>query len=356
MDSYTEAQFLAHNIHNHHNQHTHHQQQQQHNSGLLRFRSAPSSLFNELTQNTNDSSKVNGGDFSETYETKPDRLSSVYSSSASVVGSGSGGGEQSINQLPPQYPKQSNLNSPCSSIERSNSMDINLSSVSQGLNLNRQNSSPAGFFNHLNPPNGYTAARGLGNFRVGNVTNGDSTPRTSRLNMNHLPRIPEFVNENIKEASPDEVKYMANENDVGFDSSSPTGYSFVSWNDSNSDASQLSENGGLNERPALLAHHLSLPKTSTEMAAVEKLLHFQDVVPCKVRAKRGCATHPRSIAERMRRNRISERMRKLQELVPNMDKQTNTADMLDFAVDYIKNLQNQHKVRLSAILEQSAGV
>lgn len=44
---------------------------------------------------------------------------------------------------------------------------------------------------------------------------------------------------------------------------------------------------------------MSLPKTSAEMAAVEKLLHFQDVVPCKVRAKRGCATHPRSIAERV---------------------------------------------------------
>ena len=43
----------------------------------------------------------------------------------------------------------------------------------------------------------------------------------------------------------------------------------------------------------------------------------------------------------VRRTKISERMRKLQDLVPNMDKQTNTADMLDLAVDYIKELQNQ---------------
>nr|GFC37842.1 transcription factor bHLH130-like isoform X1 [Tanacetum cinerariifolium] len=43
----------------------------------------------------------------------------------------------------------------------------------------------------------------------------------------------------------------------------------------------------------------------------------------------------------VRRTRISERMRKLQELVPNMDKQTNTADMLDLAVDYIKELQKE---------------
>ncbi|XP_057829184.2 transcription factor bHLH130 isoform X2 [Cryptomeria japonica] len=87
-----------------------------------------------------------------------------------------------------------------------------------------------------------------------------------------------------------------------------------------------------------LTHQFSLPKSSSEMV-MEKLL--QDSIPCKIRAKRGCATHPRSIAERVRRTRISERMRKLQELVPNMDKQTNTADMLDEAVVYIKLLQRQ---------------
>lgn len=50
----------------------------------------------------------------------------------------------------------------------------------------------------------------------------------------------------------------------------------------------------------MLTHHLSLPKTSAEMATMEKLLHLQDSVPCKIRAKRGCATHPRSIAERVK--------------------------------------------------------
>ncbi|WJX43487.1 hypothetical protein P8452_30578 [Trifolium repens] len=72
---------------------------------------------------------------------------------------------------------------------------------------------------------------------------------------------------------------------------------------------------------------------------MEKIL--EDSVPCKIRAKRGFATHPRSIAERVRRTRISDRIRKLQELVPNMDKQTNTAEMLDEAVAYVKFLQNQ---------------
>jgi len=49
----------------------------------------------------------------------------------------------------------------------------------------------------------------------------------------------------------------------------------------------------------MLSHHLSLPKTSAEMITMEKLLQFPDSVPCKIRAKRGCATHPRSIAERV---------------------------------------------------------
>ncbi|KAL3641836.1 hypothetical protein CASFOL_012651 [Castilleja foliolosa] len=76
--------------------------------------------------------------------------------------------------------------------------------------------------------------------------------------------------------------------------------------------------------------------TDVEM---EKLL--EESVMCRTRAKRGCATHPRSIAERVRRTRISDRIRKLQDLVPNMDKQTNTADMLDEAVAYVKFLQQQ---------------
>ncbi|XP_010672727.3 transcription factor bHLH130 [Beta vulgaris subsp. vulgaris] len=342
MDSYIETQFLNHNHHQSNNNNSNN------TSGLLRFRSAPSSLFNEFTQNhdNNNSEKIMNDDCFDSYERKPQRLNSqsgYVSNSAQMVG---GVVEQSSSKLPPQYPKISSSSS--SAIERTNSMDFNLSSTRQGscgLNLNRQNSSPAGFFNHLNnTQNGYTIMMGLGNFRVGNTANGESSPRPSKLNLSHLPRIPELGNENVKETSPDDgVKFRDHDTDAEFDSS-PTGYSFVSWNDSGSDASHLSENGGLANRPGLLSHHLSLPKTSAEMAAVEKLMHFQDVVPCKVRAKRGCATHPRSIAERMRRNRISERMRKLQELVPNMDKQTNTADMLDFAVDYIKNLQNQHKI------------
>ncbi|KAL6899365.1 hypothetical protein ACP4OV_006023 [Aristida adscensionis] len=88
----------------------------------------------------------------------------------------------------------------------------------------------------------------------------------------------------------------------------------------------------------------AMASTALEMAGMDRYMQLQqDQVPFKVRAKRGCATHPRSIAERERRTRISEKLRKLQDLVPNMDKQTSTADMLDLAVEHIKGLQTQLK-------------
>jgi hypothetical protein len=77
----------------------------------------------------------------------------------------------------------------------------------------------------------------------------------------------------------------------------------------------------------------------TPAAAAPPSLNDDHYVQMRARAKRGCATHPRSIAERVRRTRISERMKKLQDLVPNMEKTTNTSDMLDETVEYVKSLQ-----------------
>ncbi|RDY07392.1 Transcription factor bHLH66, partial [Mucuna pruriens] len=80
----------------------------------------------------------------------------------------------------------------------------------------------------------------------------------------------------------------------------------------------------------------------------------------RVRARRGQATDPHSIAERvcfsdlirknvekiepiLRRERIAERMKALQELVPNANK-TDKASMLDEIIDYVKFLQLQVKI------------
>lgn len=84
------------------------------------------------------------------------------------------------------------------------------------------------------------------------------------------------------------------------------------------------------------------PPSSSAQASIDCMDgSAEDSVLCKTRAKRGCATHPRSIAERQRRIKISERMKKLQDLVPNLDKQANTAEMLDEVVEYVKLLQRQ---------------
>ncbi|KAI7983130.1 Transcription factor bHLH122 [Camellia lanceoleosa] len=245
---------------------------------------------------------------------------------------------------------------------------------SSNSNLIRHSSSPAGLFSHINNEHGYDVMRGMGNFGGGNGTNAEAwltSPSRLKRQMAFSSGPPSCsgpmapISENgskcMEISGPEHESFSEDHrNDRGYIAGFPIG----SWDDSailsNSFLKRLedddretfsdmnvSENqkvGGGNRAPTVLSHHLSLPTSSAELSAMEKLLQFQDTVPCKIRAKRGCATHPRSIAERVRRTRISERMRKLQELVPNMDKQTNTADMLDLAVDYIKDLQKQVKI------------
>uniref|UniRef100_A0A6N2LNM7 BHLH domain-containing protein n=1 Tax=Salix viminalis TaxID=40686 RepID=A0A6N2LNM7_SALVM len=60
-----------------------------------------------------------------------------------------------------------------------------------------------------------------------------------------------------------------------------------------------------------------------------------------VRARRGQATNSHSLAERVRREKISERMRMLQELVPGCNKITGKAVMLDEIINYVQSLQQQ---------------
>nr|CAB3458296.1 unnamed protein product [Digitaria exilis] len=224
-----------------------------------------------------------------------------------------------------------------------------------GTSLTRQSSSPAGFLDHLNMDNGYGAMLRAGmsmGFRDGSsaATADSLAGGGSRLKgqLSFSSRQGSLMSQ-ISEMDSEEVGGSSPEAAGGSRGYIP-GYSMGSgWEDS---SSLMSENlsGMKRPRDSLepgqngLTHQFSLPKTSSEMATIEKFLQFQDAVPCKIRAKRGCATHPRSIAERVRRTKISERIRKLQELVPNMDKQTNTSDMLDLAVDYIKDLQKQVKV------------
>lgn len=333
------------------NQHQHQQQQQQ-SSGLARYRSAPSSFLAALLDSNADNNSSSGDEsdafFSALMEAPPppqprdlnprsgDHHHQISNSSgmkredgayeSGVAGSYSVGMEHHVDVR---------------SREENGSRS----------NLLRQSSSPAGFFN------GFGVMGEAGNYRVHNPAEDSSSAGGLSSSMNlssaassssrFMPSIPETGNENA--FSPENGR-LRNEAAFPHDSWNETPFNsskrnrdgdlkmFSNFNgleDQNGDARKKSSSG--------LVSHFSLPKTSTEMAAVENFLQFQQetTVPCQVRAKRGFATHPRSIAERMRRTRISKNMKKLQDLFPNMDKQTNTADMLDLAVDYIKELQKE---------------
>ncbi|MBA0709880.1 hypothetical protein Golax_024898 [Gossypium laxum] len=91
-----------------------------------------------------------------------------------------------------------------------------------------------------------------------------------------------------------------------------------------------------------LIHNFQVFHGSPMPATVAPSPHPPTMRP-RVRARRGQATDPHSIAERLRRERIAERIRALQELVPSVNK-TDRAVMLDEIVDYVKFLRLQVKV------------
>ncbi|XP_054800096.1 transcription factor bHLH130-like [Prosopis cineraria] len=356
---------------------TYQHQQHQSNSGLARFRSAPSSLLANFRQalesaeserrisrfannsNKNDTASPSFQEFES--EHKPSKSPSEAALNRMNSQQGySGGG------LPPHYPRHSSSMDSSFGLMGSMGMDHETRPKGFALPLLRQSSSPAGLFSNISFPNGYGPMKGVRNYGgVNGSSDGGLTPSINGLkneisfssrstSLGALSQISEIECEGIGATSPDNGRVGTNSGDTRYYG---PGFPYTSWNDT----SHVSENltgfkrhqtsneklysDGQNAEPGsrvnVLSHNLSLPKTPSRMASVEKFLQFPDSVPCKIRAKRGCATHPRSIAERVRRTRISERMKKLQDLVPNMDKQTNTADMLDLAVMYIKDLQKQ---------------
>ncbi|KAG9150537.1 hypothetical protein Leryth_010922 [Lithospermum erythrorhizon] len=304
-------------------------QAQQMTSGLTRNRSAPSSFFTSILSNDDFggddlnhliNSKASGQDFFSRFTW--DNTDSINFSNVEQSSSYNDLGVQvkietevqqrkDFTSLTHMYQNQSqnqqfsdNIKPPQFSEMNTSSSNL-VASIKAGGNSNliRHSSSPAGHFNQLDFDNEFGGIKGMGN-----------------LGMNSWDDSTLISEEFLKELRDDDPKLFSNINE-----------------------SNNQSNEGRNRPPKRLAHHLSLPANSTEFSSALENLSEDSSVLCKLRAKRGCATHPRSIAERVRRSKISERMRKLQELVPNMDKQTNTSDMLDFAVDYIKDLERQLK-------------
>ncbi|KAK7285538.1 hypothetical protein RJT34_20312 [Clitoria ternatea] len=234
--------------------------------------------------------------------------------------------------------------------------------------LLRQSSYPVGHFSNSNSfQNGYDTLKGVGNYGGVNGSDGELSLSMNRMTnqISFSSRSPSLEmstqnrtmgGEAIETTSPDDGRHGNGNDDARYFG---PGFPYASWNDTSQHSDKLigskrqrnsndelpsdARNREVGDQVHTLSHHLSLPRASSDMFAMENLIQFPDSVPCKIRAKRGFATHPRSIAERIRRTRISERIRKLQELVPNMEKQTSTAEMLDLAVVYIKDLQKQFK-------------
>lgn len=80
---------------------------------------------------------------------------------------------------------------------------------------------------------------------------------------------------------------------------------------------------------------------SGETSEKSKISEVQKPDYIHVRARRGQATDSHSLAERVRREKISERMKYLQDLVPGCNKITGKAGMLDEIINYVQSLQRQ---------------
>ncbi|KAL0722838.1 hypothetical protein Bca4012_037437 [Brassica carinata] len=356
--------------------HDHHQHQRSRNSGVARYQSAPSSFFSSfgdresiedfLDRPTSPETERILSGFLQTTDTGNNVDSFVHQT---FSGQESGGRDKKQPEVKTE--EETEVDIPATAMEV---IEIPMAPDSTGYasvvrslgqnkrprekddrpppnNLARHNSSPAGLFSSVDVETAYAAVmKSMGGYGGGNVMNMSNTEDSSLTPRTKLPpssasrplsSIPEF----------DDVKPSFSSRLPPRTLSGGFSHSFGNEGSASSKLTALSrtQSGGLDQyktkdedssasRRPPLAHHLSLPNSLSD---IEQLL--SDSIPCKIRAKRGCATHPRSIAERVRRTKISERMRKLQDLVPNMDTQTNTADMLDLAVQYIKDLQEQVK-------------
>jgi hypothetical protein len=91
-----------------------------------------------------------------------------------------------------------------------------------------------------------------------------------------------------------------------------------------------------------LAHHTVVTQNKTSNAHTLGPALNTNLKP---RARQGSANDPQSIAARVRRERISDRLKALQLLIPNGDK-VDMVTMLEKAINYVQCLELQIRVRL----------
>ncbi|KAL4555638.1 hypothetical protein LXL04_038262 [Taraxacum kok-saghyz] len=101
----------------------------------------------------------------------------------------------------------------------------------------------------------------------------------------------------------------------------------------------VSEVNGINEKKIKVCSDENSRANSSKENS--KLIEAKKQDYIHVRARRGQATDSHSLAERVRREKISERMKYLQDLVPGCNKITGKAGMLDEIINYVQSLQKQ---------------
>ncbi|KAJ0251102.1 Transcription factor BEE 2 [Hirschfeldia incana] len=82
-------------------------------------------------------------------------------------------------------------------------------------------------------------------------------------------------------------------------------------------------------------------KGKSNMSNSETSSEIQKLDYIHVRARRGEATDRHSLAERARREKLSKKMKCLQDIVPGCNKVTGKAGMLDEIINYVQSLQQQ---------------
>ncbi|KAL9247442.1 hypothetical protein vseg_020874 [Gypsophila vaccaria] len=212
-------------------------------------------------------------------------------------------------------------------------------------NLIRHSSSPANFLNQLTSDMGYCNNQG-GSVNGHNLSRLGSQLSFTKQDHHALSQISELNQCGMLEGISSHDNHTLKRASSSSQPRSSSGFSLSAWEDNNDGFSfsgpSTKRNKSINDDILNGFVSMESQEIAFEMTSMDRLMQIpQDSVPCKIRAKRGFATHPRSIAERERRTRISGKLKKLQDLVPNMDKQTSYADMLDLAVQHIKGLQNE---------------